>query len=444
MTISSHLNIISFFYIIFSIVALTFVILNIVEHHKISIMNMCSIMFILLLCVVPAIILIGYINGERGTSNIKFDINIISTFYTQLVLTLLGYFFLHLGYKIKQKNIKIVKVTHNEKLLLICSIFSIISTVSLFLWASGFGGIRELIINANAIRAGFISSTNSFSFFKHFVPLSLMSSWMLFNIMVKNEIKKVSKRILVLFLLLCSIVLSFIYIQANDGRMLLAVYVFLFFVQYFKYKYESKKISTASMIFRFIIIFITVVVLLFSADAILMLLRNGTYINSEATNFTSIISKEFSFIISGTQTALIYDASGESKFMLINDVINGLFAWLPTSLKPILLEDVWDFNTRLIASGIYGQTPTTIIAQSVYDLSIVGIVIIPFIYGFIIKKTEKILECREGSAFFETIYIVLGYYLCKGIPYFSCYNILINTFFIFIAILIYNLVQKIK
>ena len=171
-------------------------------------------------------------------------------------------------------------------------------------------------------------------------------------------------------------------------------------------------------------------------------MRNGTYESGNDSDIITTVSREFSFILSGTQNALIKDLSDEGKLMIMNDVVNGVFAWLPTTLKPIMMEDVWDYNTRSINTGEYGQLPTSIIGQSIYDLGLLGIILLPFIYGVIIKKVEMVLEGRKENIFYNTVYIVLGYYLCKGIPYFSFYNIMINTFFIFIAILIYNTVHK--
>ena len=173
-------------------------------------------------------------------------------------------------------------------------------------------------------------------------------------------------------------------------------------------------------------------------------MKNESYESSSNSGIVETLSKEFSFIVSGTQNAMIENSTMSGNFMIINDVVNGVFAWLPTSLKPIILEDVWDYNTRILNTGGYGQSPTSIVAQSIYDLSFLGIIIIPVIYGMLIRKFEKALEKRKGNFFYDTVYVVLGYYLCKGIPYFSFYNIMINTFFIFIAIFIYNTVHKIK
>lgn len=444
MLIDDHLEIIALLYIVFATIAIISIVIKIARSRKLSIMNMCSAMYIVLLGIVPAIILLGYTDGLRVTSGIYFAKQHIWTFYLQFVLTVLGYLFIHLGYRLKIKDSNEYTGFSEQKTLFVSVIFTVLSLISLILWASGYGGVVGLIAKANQIRAGFVSSANSFTFFKHFVPLSLMASWMLFNVLIRKGARGLLRKIGVLLLLGCDITLSIIYIQANDGRMLLAVYVFLFFVLFFKYQYEVKYANITPTLIKFGIAFIVAISILFNADAILSVIKNETYESSGNSNIVETLSKEFSFIVSGTQNAMIEDSTGNGKLMIVNDIVNGAFAWLPTSLKPIILEDVWDYNTRILNTGGYGQSPTSIVAQSIYDLSFLGIIIIPVIYGMLIKKFEKVLEKRRGNVFYDTVYVVLGYYLCKGIPYFSFYNIMMNTFSIFIAIFIYNTVHKIK
>lgn len=444
MLISNHIEFISVLYIIFSAIGMISIIKNIYKTHRITIMSMCRVMYIMILCVVPALILYGQAEGINIVRNISFEARYLWTFYAQLVLTVIGYIIFNFGYSIKQRNGKEHSNGGSQNLIVTAIVFSMLSLVSLFLWASGYNGITGLLTNANAIRAGWLSSSNSFAFFKHFVPLSLLASWMLFNSLLRKTIKNISRKIIGILFLVCDILISSIYIQANDGRLLLAVYILLFFIIYLKYKYEVEAQNMAPIVIRFGVILIIVLFILFNADTILRYLRGQTIVSTGDSGILQTLSGEFSFIVSGTQTALSQWTSGEAKLMIGNDIVNGLFAWIPTSFKPFVLEDVWNYNTKIINSGSYGQSPTSIVAQSFYDLSWIGIIIIPFIYGVLIKKIEKILEARKDNIFFETVYVVLGVYLCKGIAYFSLYNIMINIFFIFIGIAIYSILQRVR
>lgn len=148
---------------------------------------------------------------------------------------------------------------------------------------------------------------------------------------------------------------------------------------------------------KFGIVFIIAISILFNTEAILSVIKNEAYESSCKLNIVETISKEFLFIAFGTQNAMIEDSIG--NWMIVNDIINDVFAWLPTSLKPIILEDVWDYNTLILNIGDYGQSPTFIFAQSIYDLSILEMIIILVMYGMLIKKFEKTLEKRKGNVF---------------------------------------------
>ena len=225
--------------------------------------------------------------------------------------------------------------------------------------------------------------------------------------------------------------------------MLAGVFILLFVLISIKNSYEVKGIKVSKLIIRSIILITIVFILILNSESFFALFRKTTgEEKSESLGFVGTVTKEFSFIVSGLQSAFKTRINGTAGLMIKNDLINGIFAWLPTSLKPITLVDVWDYNTTLLASGSYGQSPTSIIAQSVYDLGMPGVLFIPFFYGFLIKKIENLLAAHVNSTFYNTIYLVLGYYLAKGIAYFSMYNIMMNIFFIVIAILVYTIFKK--
>lgn len=444
MLVNSHLTIVIVLNIVFSIASIISVIRDIYKSQKITIMYMCRIMYIGILCVVPALILYGQMNGVKVIKAISFEHENVWTFYVQFILTVIGYFVLNFGYNIKPRIIKQQRIKDSQNIIFTTIVFSLISVVSLFMWASGYGGISNLLENANAIRSGFVSSSNSTAFFKHFVPLALLTSWMLFSLLMRKNVKKFAYKIAAILLLIINVCVSSIYLQANDGRFLLAAYILLFFLIHIKYLYEVKSVNIIPLFIKLGVVAIIVGTILFNADKILRFMRGDTIIETSGSGIVKTISTEFYFIITGTQKSLLEWFSGDGKLMIVNDVINGLFAWLPTSFKPIILEDVWDYNTRIIEPSSYGQAPTTIVAQSVYDLGLIGIIVIPFLYGMLIKRVEKILEARKNNVFFDTIYVALGFYLCKGIVYFSLYNIMINIFFIFIGAVIYSVLRRFK
>lgn len=442
---STHLIIVSFLYTVFSIGAIIVEIRNIGRIRKIAIISLCRLMFAVILGLIPALLCYGQVIDPRTRSVIDFSDKAIWTFYIQFLLTVISYLTMNFGYMVKQKVPKVHEKLGAEKVVLASLVYLFISAVALYLWGSAFGGLDRLLEQAEWIRAGVILPTNSFAFFKHFAPLALLTSFLLFNVLLHKQVRGF-KKLVTYIMLAVSVGLSSIYLQASDGRLMFASYILIFFLVYFAYQYEEKKMPLGKMAIRMIPILIIVTIVLFNAGTILRSLR-GTESLGEKSNGRTIwdtIYGEFFFIVAGQQGAIEGAVSGETKLMIVNDIVNGLFAWLPTSLTPFKLESVWTYNTRLITPGATGTNPTSLVAQSVYDLGMIGVLVIPALFGALIRKTERILDSFPDSTFAKTVYMVLGFYLCRAIAYFSLYSIMIETFFIFLGIAIYAVLMRIR
>lgn len=273
----------------------------------------------------------------------------------------------------------------------------------------------------------------------------MLAAFLVFNkLVVTKDAKNNTELICLIVLFVISVIISVVYILANDGRMLAGIFIMLFFLLLIKNEYEVKKKSLKKIVFRAVILIAIVVAIILNADNIFRIMREDEILTSTNDDtFFQTISGEFSFIVSSLQTAIMKRTDGTASLTILNDVVNGIFAWLPTSLKPIILPDVWDYNTQLINAGTYGQSPTTIVSQSIYDLGIVGVVVIPTLYGVLVKKIENILDSYQENPFTTTVYIVLGFYLGKGMVYFSAYNIMMNIFFIVIGSIIFTVFNKV-
>lgn len=439
-----HLLLIITMYFLFSLIAIVIEINRITTYRVLGIVSLCRLMYVLLVAIVPGFILCAYL-VDGTTAELKYENRYIWTFYAGAIATIATYLMFTFGYHIEQKKVPIKNRNYLFNTTLLASIFVAISVISLFLWASGFGGVSALIFQANSIRAGFVVSSSNVAFFKHFVPLAMLAAFLVFNkLVVTKDAKNNTELICLIVLFVISVIISVVYILANDGRMLAGIFIMLFFLLLIKNEYEVKKKSLKKIVFRAVILIAIVVAIILNADNIFRIMREDEILTSTNDDtFFQTISGEFSFIVSSLQTAIMKRTDGTASLTILNDVVNGIFAWLPTSLKPIILPDVWDYNTQLINAGTYGQSPTTIVSQSIYDLGIVGVVVIPTLYGVLVKKIENILDSYQENPFTTTVYIVLGFYLGKGMVYFSAYNIMMNIFFIVIGSIIFTIFNKV-
>lgn len=405
--------------------------LVIYHSHKIRIISLCNFFFGIFLCGLPAIY---YYDPP-----IHFDtVNILVGF----INTCVCFVMLQCGYRFIQirRRKKIVK-TYRVKIGLLAFVLVAISISALILYSSGYGGINGLMMSGNLIRSSNIQSTNSLTFFKHFIPLSIVASLLLYNyifVLKQNNYKNISFWAQLIFLFIPSIIISYIYILANDGRLLAGMYIVFFILISIKHKYEFVGIPFKILLVASLFWLCLAWSLMIGSETIMVGYRHGNVSDSSDLGLRESVIHELSFIVTGTDKSIEkIDYTSFSQFMIINDFTNGLFAWLPTSLKPTKFDDVWDLNTNYINPSLIGQAPTCIVAQSYYDLGLLGIIIIPFFWGGMIKKLEGWLNgCHD--VFMNTIYMVIAFYIAKTMVYFSLYNFMMNVFFIFLSWLVYK------
>lgn len=405
---------------------------RILKERRLSMIAISLFFFGFLCCIIPGLIV--YNNYEiKNSSNSDFVI------LTSYILTLITYISLRIGYFHERRKVAhINEQIHregNKNILLSAFVFLCVSFIALYLWSSGYGGLLSVMLLGNQIRASFVESTNSFMFFKHLVPISIVSSLLMYTELFVNNSRE--HRFLKYILLLVSIIISLIYIIANDGRMLAGTYFLYFILISFKKKFEIEKQPVASIMLRSTLVIVFIFFIILSSERWFSNLRELEASSSESKTIIDVFMSEFHFIVSGLYSSINDSFNGIYHFTIFNDLLNGVFAWLPTSLKPIILDDVWDINTNILNDDGYGQSPTSIVAQSFYDLHILGVVVIPYFYARVIAKIEKALD-GNTSTFGLVLYTTLAFYFGKGMAYFSIYNIMINLFFIVFSWILYK------
>lgn len=425
-----------FLYIITGIIVVYKEYKNVIKLHKITMGTLCFLFYAILCCIVPGLtIWKGDVSRCKDYSTYYAFISYLATLLT-LIASYWGY---NKSSKSMKSNIVLErftdsKVPGNKNLLFASLIFLAVSFISLFYWSSGYGGIINVMLVGDQIRSSFLSSTNSLMFLKHLIPLSIISSLMMFTDIFINKDKK--GKFIKLLVMVVSIVVSFIYIMANDGRMLAGTFLLYFIMIVLKYQYEVKGNSVKRIATYSIVIISAIFFVIIQSEAWFAEIRHANVAESEH-DVLGIVLREFNFIYISLNTALYTVNNGMSDYVILNDLLNGLFAWLPTSLKPVALADVWDYNTLLINDGGYGQSPACLAAQSFYDLGLIGLLVVPFTYTYIVGKVENMLD-NDYSTSGLVFYVTLGFYFAKGMAYFSFYNIMMNIFFVVVGFIAYR------
>lgn len=302
----------------------------------------------------------------------------------------------------------------------------IIGIASLYLWSRAYGGVFNLISVAAAVRSGLSSVNNGIAFFKHPARLVLLTSFSSL-LMIKHSFCKVQNGII--FTL--SVAFSVLFLLANDGRLSFLLYfIVIIFITFSVF--DGRQFSGKHVIFLMAIgVFGMFFVL--ELDSITSYIRHGIVINASDESFFKSIMDEFAYVMISGQKSTEQALSG--TFLIFNDVLNGITAWLPSSLKPFELIDVWDYNTNISTYKFFGQFPCDFVSTAIYDLSYIGPVVFGIFWGSILKKVEK-MRC-DDSPFKLVCYYALSLRFFRIVDYCSLYDFILGIFSLVVFTIVY-------
>lgn len=444
-----NLTVLCLCYLILVFIMASDIIYILFKSKYISSYLFCKIIFIFVYAIIPFILHFKFsIKGTLYPWDIYIDYSMkgVDALYLSCFFSFIGYLFLTLGYignhrftiqlYNKSSNVKKIYIYDEKKLRYTSIIISILGILALFLWSSPFGGIRQLILQANSVRSGVSNVYNPYSFLKRFASLLLISSYAFFTLII---FKSKNKLIDLIFWTITSI-FSIAYLLASDGRMTTGFY-FIGYVIIFlqsKSKLISKRINFKDII-KVTLFFIMALLIMLKMDDLTYFIRNGVRYSYKSRIDESLIDKlvfELSFVEKSSQVAIL--DSEKIGLQIINDIGYGLYSWLPSSVFSSPFNRLWSLNTEL-AGWIRGELPCGFITQGYYDLGLVGIIIFPYIYGKLIKKIDSIdIKTLYGM----TIYASIFYSIVRIVAYGMIYDVLQGVFSLFIFILIYFFIER--
>lgn len=438
---------VSLFYLFFGLIVLSVEIHAVIKYRIIQINNITGVAFAVFLFLLPACIFAFGKDMEILYRRLPNGDLVI------LLMSLICYATYKIGYRTTSTNVVQNRGRICKSPLIYATILTVVSIICFYYWAMNYGSIEMLLLQANGIRAGFVEAENNSAFFKHFVPLSQFVSLYLFNqyLLLKNY-KQIShtKGALAFVLFLITVFISILYLLANDGRGPLGFYLIYFALAYLVHQLKSQNKGVFAKIFKGSLIACAILFLILNGDYVLQTLRGESISMSDvdSTSNEGIVASlcnNFKFIVISHYYSLYYTIENFGSFIIFDDIISGLTAWLPTSLKPFDVTNTWDFNTNIAKTFVgefHGQTPHSILSNSLYDLGVFGIFILPYLYGKINKKIDNYFYNRTDDAFYYTIYIFLFIKVGLIVQGCSLYYIALEMFFLFLAWVLYLVFSK--
>lgn len=414
------------------------------RRKGISVIFFVRILYILIYGFIPALVHYNYYLTGETVSKISYSANGTGQLYFLYILSIIGYAALNIGYALSNKGKNSPANTPGgnpdnktddisiHKLMTAGIITFAIGFLSYYLWSKAYGFPFGIFKYANLLRMGFVPADNPFSFMKYFSTATMFSSFLFFAILHKKDINK----IIVFILFALSGFWSVVYLLANDGRMSF-IYFFLVFILYRIFWQNTAKQKKA---FLKIMIWMAVAfVAMALSDWIMFFLRNGEQLKTGGmpTDVFRLLREELGFTIQSGQTALTALADGLAGNRFPMDILSGLLAFLPSSFRPESIISTSQYNSAFIGMDpSVGETPTDLISMCVYDLGIIGVFILPAVFGWLCRMADNYFAYRRGNNYYDLLFVIISLYLARFITYADPSNFVHNTFFLLIGIVV--------
>lgn len=312
-----------------------------------------------------------------------------------------------------------------------------VGLVCFVIWARGWGGYSNLFLNAASIRNGSYGLRNPLAFFAK--PAQIVATVSVIALLLIR--RKVNVGINVL-LFLCSFAVALLYYSAKDGRMVMAMYLLIIF--FMGGDIFGRKAAVGRKLAWLAALFVLFVAVVLNMDRLLKPLRGVALLQSADATVLEDMLDELSYIYVAGQTAVEDLMTHGSPMLLGHDIAQALFAWVPSAFTPDGLIDVWDYNTSIIAAGrVSAQFPTDMISTSLYDLGLLGPVLLPFAWGLGVSWLERRFRDRN-SPLTEVVYCSLSMTLVRVVDYCNLYYTVASVFHLFVAMVIFWIVRRLK
>lgn len=437
-------------YLFFLIVFIVDIIKDFKNNKTINMIIFCKIFYILFFFLTPITFIIS-----SGLSNDNINVWESMIFHSSfseklliLFVSLIGYLFMNIGFIFSKKRfinsahkknsdfkVSNVEIANNKKKKIILIILLIIGWICLLLWTKVYGGLFEIFNYASKIRSGVVEIYNPFTFLKYFCQLLLI----VFLCNLDDFINK--KKIGDLLLCIVSGFGSFVYLIANDGRnLILSVVIAIFLNLFYKKKIKIKTIA--------LLVFMTFLglFLITNLDNITSGIRQNKKIELlYEINPVDIINNEYGYIYMDLSNTIYLNNNGQLDYNFFDELKCIAFFLIPQRYKPADLTNLYDYNNHFYPS-FFGTIPPDIISASIYLLDFIGILIIPFIVGFLIGKVDIYFKNRvDYNSIYKQIYFLLLTMLpLRACGYFDFAAILFNFVFVYVALIMCKIVYKVK
>lgn len=435
------LYLLSAFYGIMFLVYLIYTIKDVLEKKQFKIIDFVRFMYTFVYGFFPMILFFRESQGERNLYFYDYSSSGIENLYILCFFSIVIFILMNLSYNtVRNREIRL-KYNETDKsysIFFVCGVGCLlIGFAGIVLWSSAYGSIDDFILQANLIRSGRSRIYNPLAFMQHFAHLVEVALFVFVALWTKDKEKGLVKRFIYILFLLLSAYGCYIFLLMTDSRIQIT-FVCLGILMIVKRSFSN--IKRALLLFG-VIMFI-VLLLTMSADTFTSYVRYGDWVVTDE-NFLDSLIKEFRFTQSSQMMVLRLWFNKTLEFKFLDDLILTATSWIPSRFIPFELPlNIWHYNT-LNVSGILGRgtTPSDLLASSIYEFGILGVIVNPIIFGFLIALADNTISFATLQ---EDVYgaVFVGMFMHK-VSHFSYESFMWSLFPLFMFFILYYTIYTI-
>ncbi|MEA2111202.1 MAG: O-antigen polymerase [Campylobacterota bacterium] len=302
---------------------------------------------------------------------------------------------------------------------------SLLSFISMFIYASQFGGFEQAIYYANWVNAGYVDDaalSSQYIFVNRFIYLSLISFTIFFFIKQKSNLFYI---IFLLIIPLITTLVSRVFLFSGKESI---IDIALLIIFYLSIRAKSSYLLPLTLF---------AVLLYFALPVMDTLIDSRQDLSFANIQFFSVL--KFLEYFTFPQISLEFALNREYTFLLFDDFIYGLrgnivpFSWLQEFSISTMELNTYYFN------GEYKSiVPPGLLAFSYYSFGIIGTIGVGLTFGFIIKKLDTLfISMRKKdiafSIFYAFIMIDMFSAVRSGVPKLTLYS---TSFIVFVLMMV--------
>ncbi|MGN0457143.1 MAG: hypothetical protein ACI4F2_09820 [Acutalibacteraceae bacterium] len=416
------------------------------REKRLKFVSFFRLMYSLTFGLVPAVLCFAY-----GAFGIKFALKtLIIMDYSEeslfclfvfWLLSIIFYFIFNLAYKtageravrINYGNRRLSKKMHLSENQIFCiALFCFfVGCISLYIWTIDLGGVFEFIPLASGIRGDYLNTYgNTHTAWRQPARICLPASYLFFFLAInKNNKHKIRNVIMAVI----SVFVALLFLLCNDGRMTIAFYFAVLLIG-FVTKASINIKNTKKAIVGICIVAICCGILLSKLDDITYFFRHWEFRPEELSGNKSVfdsLMEEFLFVYKSGITSVQVHFFGDGGLKILSDLFVGLTALIPSRFLPSGLITMWRYNT-ILCTGSTSPTmaiiPCDIVSLSIYDLGIIGVILIPLIVGAAISLLEGHFKDKPQDSYHLTMYYGLVLAFLRLPSYASLNDFLLGIF----------------